>query len=303
MVNHKHERAGEMMVLGQAFVYGLFPVILSYSGGKIPPLFFAGISTLISGTVIYIYLVYTKKTHELLNKKAMPHILRLTLFMVIGYCFFYIGGSQTTGINISILAQAEIVFTFFFAGLFFGEKMPLKKIMAGLLVMLGTLMILYNGAFSLNPGDLMILAATAIFPFGNKNAKKAMDYVSPQTVLTIRSFLSAIAFLTISAFSESAFTNIPDILSSNWHLILLNGILIFSLTKVMWYEGLRRIDLTKAITLGMTFTAFGVLYSMILLKEIPTLYQGLGFMVVMLGVFVITRKDKGNAVFEVLEEI
>ncbi len=303
MNQYKQERRGELMVLGQAFVYGLFPVILSYSGGKIPPLFFAGLSTLISGTVILMYLIYSKKTHELWNIKAWPYILKLCLFMVIGYCFMYIGGSQTTGINISILAQAEIVFTFFFAGLFFGERMPRKKALAGLLVIFGTIMVVYNGAFNLNPGDLMILAATAIFPFGNKNAKKAMDHVSPQTVLTIRSFISSAAFLSLSFLFETALTDVHNIIVSNWEIILINGIIIFSLTKVMWYEGLKRLELSKAITLGMTFTAFGVAYSMLLLNEVPSIYQLIGFVIVMLGVFIITRKERGVTSFDVLEEI
>jgi drug/metabolite transporter (DMT)-like permease len=303
MSDHKKERTGELMILGQAFIYGLFPVILSYSGGKIPPLFFAGISTLISGVVVFMYMLYSKKTHELWNRKSYPYILKLSFFMVIGYCFMYIGGSQTSGINISILSQAEIVFTFIFAGLFFGESMPVKKLLAAAFVLLGTLMILYNGVFNSNPGDLMILAATAIFPFGNINAKRAMDIVSPQTILTIRSFISAFAFLTISAFFEPAFASLPEVFSQNWMIILLNGIVLFSLTKILWYEGLMRVDLSKAITLGMTFTAFGVLYSMMLLNEVPTLYQGLGFVVVMIGVFIITRKEKGRMSIEVLEEI
>lgn len=301
MSSAEQERTGELMILGQALIYGFFPVMLSYSGGKIPPFFFAGVSSCISGCVIGSLLIASRKTSELRHPKALPDIFKLTFFIGLAYCFLYLGGSQTTGINISILSQAEIVFTFFFAGLFFGEEMPPKKILAGLFVLHGTLMIVYNGVLHLNPGDLMILLATAIFPFGNRYAKKSMEHVSPQTVLTIRSFLTGFSFLLLSALLEPAIYAPVELLKTHWLLFLVNGMLIFSITKVMWYEGLKRIDLSKAITLGMSFTAFGVLYSMLFLQEVPTFYQALGFVVVMTGVFIITQKTRPSELTPVLD--
>jgi len=292
MTKHKHERTGELLILSQSVLFGLFPVILSYSGGKIPPLFFAAVTTFISGTVIFLYLLYTKKWHELFIREAYKPIAWLTLFVVIGYSFVFIGGSKTSGINISVLAQGEILFTFLISGFIFREKMPFRKIIAAAGVLIGSLLIVFNGTFTPNPADLMILVATIVFPFGNRNAQKAMELVSPQTVLTIRSFLSAFAYLFLSFWLEDTLITGAQEIRNNVPIILVNGLLIFSVTKIMWYEGLKRLDLSKAVTLGMTYTAFGFLYSIILLSEQPTYYQISGLILVMLGAYWITRKDK-----------
>lgn len=297
------ERRGEFFILAQSALYGFFPVLLSYSGGKIPPLFFAAVSTLISFVVFLGYSIFKRTHHECFQTKALPHILRLVFFMVSGYCLLYIGGSQTSGINISILSQAEIVFTALFATLFFGERMSSKKALSGLMVLTGSLLIVYNGSFRFNPGDLLILCAVALFPFGNVNAQKAMTMVAPQTVLTVRAGLSGLLFLIISLTFEKSHPQWQELFSAYWPLFLVNGVGMFSLTKLMWYEGMKRLELTKAITIGMSFTAFGVVYSMFLLKEMPTLYQFLGFVAVMLGVLLITRKPLKAKLYESLEEI
>jgi len=293
MSANKQERIGEFMVLFQAMVYGLFPVIISYAGGLIPPLLFAGLSTLLAAVVLFVYLLVAKKINELGNVTALKYILLVTLFtVVLGYGFITIGGSMTSGVNTSILFQSEILFTFLICGLFFGEKMPAYKILAAILVALGTIIIVYDGSFVLNKGDMLVILGTFFFPFGNTCAKKALKLVHPSTILFVRSIIGGSFLIFLSFLLENTYYDIIDLMSTNWLIIVINGFVLFGLIKIIWYEGLKRLDVSKAITIGMSYSAFGFVYSMLLLKERPTSYQLIGFFVVMIGILIITRREK-----------
>jgi len=287
------ERTGEIMILSQAMIYGFFPVIISYAGGLIPPIFFAAVSILLASVVMFFYLLFTNNLQEVKNTKSWKYILGVTFFSVIlGFGFVITGASLTSGVNTSILLLAEVLFTFFICGLFFGEKMPLIKILAAILVVIGTFVIMYNGDFVFNKGDILIVIGTAFYPIGNRFAKKAMNLVQAPTIIFVRSVIGGLFLLLLSFYWEATFYSAPTLISDNSFLIIMNALIGFSLTKVLWYEGMKRMDISKSITIGMSYAAFGVLYSMIFLGEVPTQYQILGFIVVFIGIFLITYKSK-----------
>lgn len=290
MQSKSEERIGEGMVLLQAMVYGFFPVIISFAGGLIPPIFFAAVSILLASVVLFIYLLLSKNLSQLANKKAFFYTLGVTFFTVIlGFGFIMTGASLTSGVNTSILLLSEIFFTFLICGIFYGEEMPLSKILAAILIIIGTVVIMYNGDFSFNRGDILIIIGTFFFPIGNRFAKKAMALVNPATILFVRSVIGGVLLLLLSFFWENTYYSWQTLISENMSIILINGLIMFSLTKILWYEGMKRMDISKSITIGMVYSAFGFIYSMIFLKEIPSIYQLLGFFVVMSGLYIITR--------------
>ncbi|MFA6918135.1 MAG: DMT family transporter, partial [Candidatus Gracilibacteria bacterium] len=199
----------------------------------------------------------------------------------------FTGSSKTSGINTTILLQSEILFTFIIFGLFSIEKITLKKTIGALIVLIGTFFIIYNGSNTVNYGDLLIIAGTFFYPIGNIFAKKALKIAPPSTILFIRSLLGGIVLISLSLIFENQSATIVKI-SNYWPLILLNGIFIYHLSKVLWYEGIKRIDISKAIPISVGgYPAFSLLFAILFLKEIPTIYQLVGFIAVAVGIFIL----------------
>ena len=161
-----------------------------------------------------------------------------------------------------------------------------------LIVLAGTAFIVYNGKAGINSGDLLIIAGTFFYPIGNIFAKKALEIAPPSAILFIRSFLGGIVLISLSLAFEDQ-TDVLGKISTYWPLILINGIFIYHISKILWYEGIKRIDISKAIPISVGgYPAFGLIFAILFLKEIPTIYQLVGFFVVLAGIFVLMKKDK-----------
>lgn len=285
------ERAGEIIVLVFSLFSGILPVIVHYGVGFLPPIFYASISLLVGALVMLVVLFLSGRGHELKIKEAWLPILLVAFFIyVFPSILFYKGAAQTSGINTGILLTAEVFFALLFSRMW-GEKMTGAKIFGGAAMILGTFLVLYNGHFEFRAGEFMIILASAFYPIGTYYGKKVLHKISPVTLVFGRAFLGGLILLPLSLAFEPI-GNTPEFLKEFWWLFLINGALIAGLSKLLWYEGLKRLDIGKATILVMTYPAWSMILSTIFLKEIPTLYQFGGLLVIFAGVYGITFYNK-----------
>lgn len=292
MQKSDREKTGVIMILVETLMYSLFPIIISYSTRILPPILFAGLSILTASITLFMVLVFTKQLHTLKNRNLIKYTLGIALFIVIiPSLFIFMGSSMTSGINTTILLQSEILFTFVIFGLFSIEKISLRKILGAFVVLLGTSFIVYNGSADINTGDLLVIAGTFFYPIGHVFAKKALTVGEPSAILFVRSFVGGIVLIFISFVFEDH-SDIVANLSKYWPLVLFNGIFIYHISKFLWYEGIKRVDISKAIPISVGgYPAFSLIFAMLLLKEIPTVYQWVGFVAIILGVFILIKKS------------
>lgn len=284
MPHKKQEKIGVILALSSAVIGGLFPVFINRGAHSIPPLTFAAISTLLASVGALAYLVLQNKTAELKKKGIYYNILLITLFIVIiPYILFFIGTSKTSGTNSSTLLLSEIIFTMFFTH-FYGEKTTIYKILGAGGILIGALFILFNGQCKLNIGDLLIIASTFTYPIGNLYAKRALHTISPATILFVRFLLGGIFIFFLSLIFEPQ-ANIPNIINYHWPLILFSGLILFGVGKILGYEAFRRLDISKAISLMMTFPIFSLLILVVIFKETISVYQWAGAGIMMIGVY------------------
>lgn len=293
MKNLSQERIGELMIVGETLLYSILPVIIAHTTKIMPPILFAGASTIVAAISTFIYIVLTKQLKDLKDPKTIKYSLLVSIFIIIiPSIFIFIGSSKTSGINTTILLQSEILATLLIFGILSIEKITLKKILGGILIFLGASFIVFNGTLSINTGDLLIFAGVFFYPIGNIYGKKALEVTSPSVILFIRNIFGGLVLTAISLLFETD-TNAFSSIKTNLPIVLFSGIIIYHLSKLMWYEGIKRIDVTKAtsITLGAS-PVLGLIFSMIFLKEIPTIFQMIGFVLILIGIFSITFKNK-----------
>jgi len=289
----KQENRGVLLALISAALWGIFPVMVNRQSHHIPPLTFAATSTLLAAAGAFIYTVLKRKLVELKKKEAYASLLMITLcIVIIPYVLFFIGSSKTSGINTSLLLLSEIIFTLIFTPLI-GEKTTVEKLIGALGIFVGALLILYNGKFKLNIGDILVTASTATYPIGNFYAKKVLNQVSPSTILFVRFFLGGLFILLLSMLMETQ-ASILTIMRIDWPAVLVTGIILLGVGKIIWYEALSRLDISKAISLGMTFPLFSLVILIGISKEEISHYQWLGMAIMMFGVYFTIRRESVN---------
>jgi drug/metabolite transporter (DMT)-like permease len=286
----KQETRGVILALGSAALWGVFPVMVNRGSHHIPPLTFAAISALLAAIGSFVYTAVNGKLYELRKKEAYAALLMITLcIVIIPYVLLFIGSSRTSGINTSLLLLSEIIFTLLFTPLI-GEKTSTEKLIGASGIFIGGLLILYNGKFQLNIGDIMVIASTATYPVGNFYAKKALNQVSPSTILFVRFSLGGL-FLLLLAMTVETQSGILNIILTDWRMLLLTGLILLGVGKIIWYEALQRLDISKAIALAMTFPLFSLIILIGIFREAISSYQGTGIAIMMLGVFFSIRRS------------
>ncbi len=289
------KRIAERLILMQAIIEGLYPIIVHYGVGKMPALLFAGLTSTVAAAGLFLLMFVWGRMKELKNKKAWKYLLAVAVFnTVLAQVFIFEGARFTSGVNTAILLQAELPLTFLIYALLFKEHLGRAKLTSGALILMGTLLVLFNGTLKFNIGDLLIILGTLSYPFGNFFAKKALKEVSPVVALFIRNITGAPLLLGLSlAIGENWPQAIPAV-RDHFELIVVNGLLILVVAKMLWYTGLKNLHVTRAIPIVLTAPAFSLIYAFFLLNEVPTIYQLLGITATLTGLYVISTKKIKN---------
>jgi len=286
----KQEKTGIIFVLVSAALWGIFPVLINRGTQTIPPITFAAITTLLAALGCFLYALFRGKLGELRNNKTYFYLLMITLcIVIIPYVLFYVGASKTTGLNSTMLLLSELIFTLIFTH-FIGEKTTSTKLFGGLGIFFGALLILFNGQLKFNIGDLLIIASTSVEPIGNLYAKKALNLISPATILFVRFLFGGLFILLLSLLFEPQ-ANFVMLISNNWFIILFTGLILLGISKILCYEALKRLDISKMISLLMTFPLFSLVVLISIYKEIPSVYQWLGIALMAVGVYFSIRRN------------
>lgn len=284
-VKNNHESIGVLFTLTSALLWGIFPILVNAWSGVFPPLFFGAIISLCTAAGSIVWMIARGKTHELRNTKSYFSLFMVSMCIVcIPSILFFVGTSQTSGINSSVLMLSEIVFTLMFTP-FFGEKNTIQKYIGSLGILFGGALVLYKGGgLQLNTGDILILLSTITFPIGNFYSKRALYYVSPSVVLSVRYTVGGLGILMASLLVEPQ-VHAWQSVGAYLPFFILVGVLLLTTCKVTFYEGMKRLDISKVISLEMTYPFFSVIALYFIFDQHISWYQLAGICIMVLGAF------------------
>jgi len=281
----KQENLGVFFVLVSALITSIGPIMVNKGVKNIPPLMFASISFIMSALFFLFICISQKRLSEFKQKKSNIYfdLFLITIFVVIiPYTLFFIGSAKTTGLNSSLLQLSELLFALLVA-YFVGEKNTLNKYIGAGGILIGSIFLIYHGSLQLNFGDILIVLSAASFPLGNFYAKKALNILSPSVILFFRYLVGGLFIFLLSLIFES-YTNFKEIFFDNWKYFFSYGFLVMPLSTFLWYQSLRRLDISKATSLNMLYPFFSVLILMILGEKI-NIIQFIGIVIIFLGVY------------------
>lgn len=284
----KKEKEGIIFVLITVLIAGALPIIVKYGIGFINPLFFAATSSLLAGLSLFVLAVIQGNWKVLFSKKYLPKLLLIGLFgITISNIFFFYGTSLTSAINVSILLVIEPVYSILIGYLFLNEKITFKQIIFTSIIVMGTVIVLYKVRLIFNWGDLMILCTPLCWQIAHFFSKKLMsnfNEITPRLIATARTLYGGIFLILLSyiiglnQFNMFEFTNVL------W-IVIFQGIIGFAVQYSLWYEAIRRLNLSKATSIISMYPAFSILLAWCILKELPTFQQIGGFIVIICGIF------------------
>jgi drug/metabolite transporter (DMT)-like permease len=281
------ERQGEYFILLQALLWSLFPVITILSYSRLPPLVSFGWSTFLAALFFGSLLTLRHRWGEIMDRSSLKNMLWAALFLgILYYCLVFFGLHYTSAGNASLIATTEIFFSFIFFHVWHKDFISSKNIVGAIFMLIGAFIVLFPNTTKLHLGDLLILLAAMIAPFGNYFQQKARETVSSEMILFVRSSISTpVVFILSHLFKERS--SVTD-LQSSAVLILINGLLLLGFSKILWVEGIHRISVTKSNALASIAPPLTLLFAWLILDNIPTRFQLLSIVPIIFGIILLS---------------
>jgi len=285
------ERKGELIILVEAFLWSLFPIVTVLAFRSVPTLLALAWSTFFAAAFFASVIGIKKGWDQIKDREAIRDILMATFILgIVYYLLFFFGLQYTSPGNASIISLTEIFFSFLFFNIWRKEHISNTHIAGSILMLLGALIVLYPNLSEFHMGDLFILMASFIAPLGNFFQRQARKKVSSETILFIRSLLSALVMFIVAYFAKVNFSTVST--GKIFILLAVNGFFLLGLSKLLWVEGIYRINVAKAGAVSGISPLLTMLFAWIILGSMPTKFQLLAFVPMFFGMILLSRNKK-----------
>jgi len=285
------QRKGELYIFSASTLGGFLPIGIVLTYAQVSGFVSLAWSTLFAAIFFAFLITYQGRWSELRNPLLWKHSVFITLFIgILFYGFYFSGLEYSTPGNVSIIILFQIFTSFVFFNIYRRESIPLSHILGAALMILGALVILGRDFRGVNVGDILILCATFFAPIGNYFQQEARKIASSESIMFLRSALSAAAF-----FVFLYLFGLGGVLGDVWAalpFLLLNGILLLGFEKMLWIEGIHRISVTKASALTCIVPLVTLLFAWPILGQLPNMWQLASLVPFILGVLLLTDNLK-----------
>ncbi|WP_462325482.1 DMT family transporter [Desulfoplanes sp.] len=229
-----------------------------------------------------------------LGHLLVTSFLGITLFNTL----IYIAGRHTTAMNLSLIAVFSPVFIIVLARIFMHDPITPHRLMGVVLAVVGVVFLTTSGdlgvlaRLTFNPGDLLMLAATAVFAAYSILLRRKPREIEPTTYLTA-TFILGLVMLVPWAVWE--WTNHPLAMppSSVIGSLVFIGMGPALLAYVCWTRAVASIGPVKAGIVYYSLPLFSGIEAWMILGEHMTWVHGVAGVTIVTGIVVATvGKDR-----------
>lgn len=233
-----------------------------------------------------------------------PHWRRYALLGLLGVgcynCFQYLALKTTTPMNVTLVASSAPIFTLAMGRLFFGQPVRLQQAMGALLSIAGVLVVLSQGDWAtlthlqLLPGDGYILVATLAWSWYGwllMKTTEPLNVRSDWAAFLMAQMVFGLAWSGLFSAGEWALTDAH--ITWGWPLA---ATLLFVATcpAIAAYRcfglGLQRVGPAMAGFFTNLTPLFAAILSAAFLGELPHVYHGLAFALIVGGIWVSAKR-------------
>lgn len=284
---------GSIFIFFASISWSIFPIASFFVLESIP--LFLTMALCWSASSIFLLILLMRKNiwKEWKNSPVKKEILFATFLIGIWFhAFLFLATQYTSAGNIMILGSSELIFSLLFFHFYKKEKESLSKFIGAGIMMVGVSIILWEQiqVFSFNWGDIFVLIAMAASPVGNMFQKSAMKEHSPMFILFFRTLLIIPFFILLSfSFGEFISINNQSITDVYWWILFI-GIIVFTISKLFWLEGIKRISIPHANAIALSNPFFTLLFAYLILAESPSFYQYFALIPFVIGGYFLVKK-------------
>lgn len=280
-------RKGELYIAAEVVLWSLFPVVTALSFRGVPALVSLAWCSLFAGLFFGAIVAHRKRWGEFRQAAFWRAIAGVIAFTgVFYYVLYFTGLEYTTPGNAGIIAQFEIFAAYIFFNVIRREPFSRTYAFGAGLLAFGAIMVIGRSVHGMNVGDVLVLVAAVSAPVGNFFQRKARAVASSESIMFVRSLVSAavIGMLAMALGKHASGIDIRSMLP----FLLFNGALILGLSKFFWIEGIYRLPVAKCNAFNGIAPFLTLLVAWVVLGQQPTLWQLSALVPMLFGVLLLT---------------
>ena len=283
-MNIKNKSLMEIHVAVLLFgISGLFGKLLSLS----PMMIVLG-RVFFSSVFLLIIMLYLKKDIRLKEQKHYFYFVLMGVILAIHWSTFF-KSIQVSTVAIGLLTFSTFpVFVTFFEPYFFKEKIKLSDVFIAIVTFLGVVLVIpkFELGNSLTEGVLWGIVSSFTYAILSMLNRKYVKEYSSTVIAFYEQFVATIVLIPFLFLQKPIFQP-KDIL-----LLILLGTVFTGISHSLFINGLKNIKTQVAGIISSLEPVYGIILAVFLLREIPTLREILGGVIILGTVFYSTIKSK-----------
>jgi len=280
---------GIICILITSVLWAIEPVLAKLAYASSDALNISLVRSAVVALMAFLYVLLTNKGNFKISRKEFSVLAYVALIGAVLADFLYIYAiSRISVVNAVVIGHMQPIFIVLFGFMLISER-PSKydyigmvlMIIAGIFVSSGSLQAFLSfriGTFA----DLLIIFATVAWATTTLAVRKYLQKKNAGVISFYRSIISSSVFLLYALmFSKLIAVNIYQL-----------GVgLVVGIGTLLYYEGLKRLKAMQVGSLELSTPFFAAFFGFIILGERITSFQAAGIFLLMIGIYLLSRKD------------
>ncbi len=290
MEQHKKFGLSDVFMLIAILLWSINFSFVKVALKEFTPLGFNGIR-LIFASFLLVFFLFVSRENFRITKSDVWKLVTLGIVGNTAYQMFFIHGIHiTTASNTAIIIATTPIFIALLSLLLKHERLNWAAWAGIIISFVGFYFVITKqpGSLSLNgkeaQGDLMILLGTLCWAVYSVFSLPLLKRISPLKLTTLTMIIGTVFFLP---FCVKDMLQLPygQISIKAWASLAFSGLFALSVCYVIWYASVKRVGNSRTSIYDNLVPIFTILFAYFLLDERITLLQGVGTLVILVGVY------------------
>jgi len=228
-----------------------------------------------------------------------PKKLKWNMWMaiyLIAYCGLCVGivlALRQTSAAIAVGMQYASIVWLFMVTTIMTRKLETKRVLPVLLISAGVIVFMLSGLDgSSMTGNLIALTESISFAFMTVGAKKA----GSDNPLGLTALANLFTGFFVFAFLPPQLTDVLEFGGQEWFIMLILGVVQVGLGYAFYNMGVSKVSPQKASVIALWEMILGPVWVALFLHEYPSLLVCIGFVIIIVGIFLDAKVDSGSEV-------
>jgi len=285
------KKTGVLAILGASLMWAIEPIFAKLAYANSDPIQTSGIRAMVVAVIALLYVLLTNKGNFRVTKKQLPKLVYIGIAgTVFADLLYFFALTKIPVINAVLIGHMQPIFIILIGFFILKEDKLTKFDYIGILIMIiagvivttktpGNLSNMKFGTF----GDIYVLLATVAWSTTAIVMRKYLIQLNAGVVTFYRYTVASAIFVVYLLLTSS-------LVLANIYQVLVG--LVVGVGTILYYEGLKRIKAAQVSALELSTPFFAVVFAFLILKELVTVMQISGIVLLVVGILLLSRKEE-----------